>query len=210
MNFEKIIYENPEFLASLFDALPSMVFVLDSDRKIIYWNPAADVLINSEAKNTFLERHGEALQCINSTDGPDGCGDSVACNDCVIKNSVEASLNGKKVYKKIAAMTLKRGADAVDKQFVLSAVPFKYENSLLTLLIMEDITELIALRGLLPICAWCKKIRNDQNYWESVEQYLHLHFDAEFTHGICPECVQKYHPEFYTVATGKLPGVKKK
>lgn len=44
------------------------------------------------------------------------------------------------------------------------------------------------LNGLLPICAYCKKIRNDQNYWQQVESYVAEHSDAQFSHGICPEC----------------------
>lgn len=52
------------------------------------------------------------------------------------------------------------------------------------------------LRGLLPICANCKKIRDDEGYWHQVEVYLREHSEAEFTHGICPECVQKLYPDF--------------
>jgi hypothetical protein len=48
-----------------------------------------------------------------------------------------------------------------------------------------------ALRGLLPICSWCKKIRDDRGYWQAVETYLVDHSHAEFTHGICPECLRK-------------------
>jgi hypothetical protein len=43
------------------------------------------------------------------------------------------------------------------------------------------------LRGLIPICAWCKKIRNDHGYWEQLELYLTNHSEADFTHGMCPE-----------------------
>jgi GAF domain-containing protein len=50
------------------------------------------------------------------------------------------------------------------------------------------------LRGLLPICAWCKRIRDDQGYWSQVEAYLHAHSDVDFTHGICPECLEKERP----------------
>jgi hypothetical protein len=50
------------------------------------------------------------------------------------------------------------------------------------------------LRGLLPICATCKKIRDDQGYWSQVELYISQHSDAEFTHGICPECMAKGTP----------------
>jgi hypothetical protein len=44
------------------------------------------------------------------------------------------------------------------------------------------------LKGLLPICSYCKKIRNDEGYWEKIEKYIKSHSAAEFTHGICPEC----------------------
>jgi len=47
------------------------------------------------------------------------------------------------------------------------------------------------LRGLLPMCAWCKKIRSDEGYWEQVETYIEEHSHASFTHGICPECLKK-------------------
>jgi DNA-binding response OmpR family regulator len=47
------------------------------------------------------------------------------------------------------------------------------------------------LQGLLPICCYCKKIRNDQNYWQQVDSYIADHSEAQFTHGICPECREK-------------------
>jgi PAS domain S-box-containing protein len=50
------------------------------------------------------------------------------------------------------------------------------------------------LRGLLPMCAWCKKIRNDKGYWQKVETYVQEHSGASFTHGICPECLNKVDP----------------
>lgn len=51
------------------------------------------------------------------------------------------------------------------------------------------------LRGILPICAHCKKIRNDKGYWEQVELYVSKHTEAKFSHGICPQCVSKYFPD---------------
>lgn len=52
------------------------------------------------------------------------------------------------------------------------------------------------LNGLLPICANCKKIRDDSGYWHQVERYIHDNTDASFTHGICPECAEKLYSEF--------------
>ncbi len=51
--------------------------------------------------------------------------------------------------------------------------------------------EIKQLRGLLPICAYCKRVRNDKNYWEQIESYIGDHSDVSFTHGICPECEAK-------------------
>lgn len=54
----------------------------------------------------------------------------------------------------------------------------------------------VQLRGLLPICSYCKRIRNDQNHWERVEVYVTEHTDAKFTHGICPTCLDAAKAEF--------------
>jgi phosphoserine phosphatase RsbU/P len=48
------------------------------------------------------------------------------------------------------------------------------------------------LQGLVPICMYCKKIRNDRNYWEQVESYISQHTEAEFSHGVCPDCYEKH------------------
>ena len=52
------------------------------------------------------------------------------------------------------------------------------------------------LRGLLPICCNCKKIRDDEGYWQQIESYIHKHSEAEFSHSICPECMAKLYPEY--------------
>jgi len=48
------------------------------------------------------------------------------------------------------------------------------------------------LSGLIPICAWCKSVRSDTGYWQSVEQYVRMHSDASFSHGMCPSCAEKF------------------
>ncbi|HEY0989199.1 MAG TPA: two-component regulator propeller domain-containing protein [Kofleriaceae bacterium] len=57
--------------------------------------------------------------------------------------------------------------------------------------VQEAVRELKVLSGLLPICAWCKKIRDDGGYWSKIEAYLSERTEAQFTHGICPECNEK-------------------
>ncbi|MFA5192237.1 MAG: hypothetical protein WC740_16050 [Verrucomicrobiia bacterium] len=54
--------------------------------------------------------------------------------------------------------------------------------------------EIKQLKGIIPICANCKKIRDDKGYWHQVEVYIGEHTAAEFSHGLCPDCVKKLHP----------------
>jgi DNA-binding response OmpR family regulator len=56
----------------------------------------------------------------------------------------------------------------------------------------EALASVKTLQGLLPICSYCKKIRNDRNYWQQVEGYISDHSDAQFSHGICPECYTRF------------------
>ena len=48
------------------------------------------------------------------------------------------------------------------------------------------------MQGLLPICAYCKRIRDDQNYWQQVESYIGAHTDAQFSHSYCPDCFDQH------------------
>jgi hypothetical protein len=56
------------------------------------------------------------------------------------------------------------------------------------------LNEINSLRGILPLCSFCKKIRNDSGYWEQVDVYIHKHSQADISHSICPECRQKHYP----------------
>jgi len=62
--------------------------------------------------------------------------------------------------------------------------------------LQRSLAEVKTLRGIVPICASCKKIRDDHGYWSQVEVYVRDHTEAEFSHGVCPECMKKLYPEF--------------
>ena len=61
----------------------------------------------------------------------------------------------------------------------------------------EALAEVRRLEGLIPICAGCKQIRDDRGFWNSVESYISEHSDAEFSHGVCPECLERLYPEIH-------------
>lgn len=74
----------------------------------------------------------------------------------------------------------------------------------LTARVEQTIADLKILRGLLPICASCKKIRGDNGYWSQLETYIRDHSQAEFTHSICPDCMKQLYPES---RAGRVPGI---
>ena len=61
----------------------------------------------------------------------------------------------------------------------------------------DTLTEVKTLRGILPLCSFCKKVRDDKGYWEQVDTYLQKHSGADISHGICPDCLKKYYPDEY-------------
>jgi hypothetical protein len=119
---------------------------------------------------------------------------------------VEAGLDDKWGPQDVLAMTLPPlfyqtgwfdALAALSIALVLVAIPLLRVRQLrvrareLDKRVQEAIGELKVLSGLLPMCAWCKKIRDDQGYWSKIEAYLSARTDAQFTHGICPDCTKK-------------------
>ncbi|HOO45484.1 MAG TPA: MCP four helix bundle domain-containing protein [Deltaproteobacteria bacterium] len=97
----------------------------------------------------------------------------------------------------IALITLNRLYYAI-KRYRL----FQEENERLIVELKQALTEVRKLSGFLPICASCKKIRDDKGYWNQIESYIRDHSEAQFSHSLCPECSEKLYGEF-TKKSGK-------
>lgn len=193
---DKSFFQNNLHLRSILDALPSAVFVVDSNFNIFDMNPAAAELFGIESDVELYRLCGEIMHCMYAAVAKDGCGTSEHCPDCVVRNSVENCRKGKKTSRKKYKMKIKKNGKLSDVYMLITASPLAYENDQLVLLVIEDISEVILLKDLIPICSNCKKIRNDENYWEAVTDYLNKTADIEFTHGICPECRKKLYGEY--------------
>lgn len=98
------------------------------------------------------------------------------------------------------------GADYITKPFQLDEVMARVQTHLTNYRLQRERKQMIAdleealadvktLSGLLPICAHCKKIRDDQGYWGQIEEYIQEHSNAQFSHGICPACIDQLYPE---------------
>lgn len=188
--------EMGEIVASILDAIPAPIFLVDDDVQILGYNLSAANLLAQDPEIVMRRRAGEILHCLHATETAGGCGRADFCKDCLVRNSVYKSVRGGQVVRKKIRMELVREGRPIGIYLLVTTAPFNHQGNSRVLLILEDISELMELKTILPICAHCKNIRNDQEYWQSVEKYFSEHLDLEFSHGICPDCAQKFFPEF--------------
>ena len=82
-----------------------------------------------------------------------------------------------------------------EKKIIYKRKHMEKEREKLIADLQDAIAKVNTLKGLLPICANCKKIRDDKGRWEQIESYIREHSEAELTHSICPECAKKLYPD---------------
>jgi nitrogen fixation/metabolism regulation signal transduction histidine kinase len=181
-----------DFLRAVLDANPDFMFVVDEDVRIIEFNRAAGQFLSVGRDQVLRRRGGDVLHCLHSTETPDGCGRAPYCQTCVVRNSVKEAFQGQAVVRRKNRLELVSAGNKKRIHVSITASPFRYEEKQLALLVIEDISELEEIRRIIPICAKCKKIRDDEQYWAELEAYFKEHMDLDFTHGLCPQCFQEF------------------
>lgn len=177
---------------ALIDAIPDPVFVVDGDVRVLDCNPAAAEMVG-DSMFVLNERGCDMLHCLNASS--QGCGLAAACRGCAIRNSVSLALKGERPRRTRYKLERMGREGPVVSHLLVTAAPFNYQGSRLVLLILEDISELVELKRMLPICAHCHRVRDDAAYWQDVESYCRRKLDIEFSHGICPECLKRHYPD---------------
>lgn len=81
-------------------------------------------------------------------------------------------------------------------EMALTRIRLEKEREDLINQLQQALSQVKLLSGLLPICAWCKKIRDDKGYWQQIECYIQQHSEATFSHGLCRECAKKHYPDY--------------
>ncbi|HMK57161.1 MAG TPA: PAS domain-containing protein [Dissulfurispiraceae bacterium] len=175
----------------LFNAIPAIALIVDHDVRIVDYNAAASKLFGDNPDLIINQRGGKAFDCIHSAEVEEGCGRAPHCRTCVIRNSVKEASAGRNIVRSRARLELVADNRLNEVFALISASPFEYDGRGLVLLVIEDISEIIELQRIIPICMTCKKIRNDDRYWTDVAAYFSKHLDVEFSHGYCPDCAEK-------------------
>ena len=179
---------------SILNAMPLPIFLVDEEIRIYELNTVATKVFDLDREMALQQRSGNVLHCLHSTDMPEGCGSAPDCSDCVIRNSVLSCLSGQSVHRRRMKFTVKSTEKKRELELLVTVAPVP-ESSGLALLVLEDITELSLLKNIIPICMHCKKVRDDHQYWQQVEGYFHHFIGVEFSHGVCPDCMNQYYSD---------------
>lgn len=190
------LVDEGDYLRHVLDAIPAPLYVIGADLRIRDMNRAAKDLAGGEGPIVFRRLCGDFLRCANTVDSGTPCGETPACPDCVIRRAVERAARGRPTLRRKATMRFRNRDQA--RQLVtllVTAAPFTYGSEGFALVILEDITELTELRRLLPMCAHCHRVRDEDQLWDEVEAYLAKHTNVELTHGLCPDCRKELYPD---------------
>ncbi len=137
----KGVLQRPQFLTHLFDAIPSMLLIVDKDARVVHLNAAAKKMYSAGMLHAYPESSGAIMSCVHAAETPGGCGNTKSCRSCVIRSTAKEASQGKKLYRQEAKMEVVHENGVRDAYIMITASPFVYENESLVLLIMEDVTE---------------------------------------------------------------------
>lgn len=186
-----------DFHRALIDSIPSPLFVVDDDMRIVAFNRAASAMLGDKPTLAMNRKGGEALHCIHSAEALGGCGASEACRTCVIRNAVGETLRAGTVVRRPQRMQLV-GSDGVRDVYLLITTSLLRGEPTprLAVLIFQDIGELVSSQGIVPVCMHCGRVQETTRQWSPMATYLSDHLDLGLSHGLCPECMQKHYPDY--------------
>ncbi len=108
---------------AVFDALPSLIFIVDDDVRIYECNAAAENLLGAKSATVLRKRAGQVLHCLHAADVPEGCGRAEFCRDCVIRNAVAEAFRGNRVVRSRTRLEIMSNGAAIEIYALISATP---------------------------------------------------------------------------------------
>jgi hypothetical protein len=125
-------------MPEVFDARPSLVFVVDEDVRIQEYKATASVYLMAEGMTVHNRRAGEIMHCRHSSEVEEGCGRSQFCKDCIIRNSVAEAFQGNLVVRRRTKIEFIPDANRIEIDAQITAYPVSFQNRPLVLLVIES------------------------------------------------------------------------
>jgi sigma-B regulation protein RsbU (phosphoserine phosphatase) len=190
-----------QYLAAIVESSQDAIYGKDLDSIVASWNPAAERLFGYSAEEIVghstvdlfpSNRRDELIDIIGSIRR----GETVS-----IPETERLHRNGRTIPVSITISPIRNtqneiiGASCIARD-LRPQKQAEQERRQLNSRLSDAASEVKVLTGMLPICASCKRIRDDQGYWEQVETYISKHFEIVFSHSLCPECAVEYERQF--------------
>ena len=168
---------------------------------ITSWNKAAETIYGYSA----AEAIGQPISFLTPPDAPDEVANilkKIERNERIVHyETIRLRKDGRTINISLSVSPLRDdtgeivGASSIVRD-ITERESMRREREKLIAELQEALAKVKNLKGLLPICAWCKKIRDDRGYWRQLEAYISEHSEADFSHGICPACAKKVREGF--------------
>jgi PAS domain S-box-containing protein len=207
---EERLQQSEGRMRAITDSAQDAILMMDPEGRVSFWNPAAERILGYTcaealgqnlhdliAPARFHPAHLTAFAAFLQAGQGAAVGKTVEL-EARRKDGQEIS-----VQLSLSAVQMNDGWHAVGLiRDITARKRAEAERDQLIQDLQKSLANVKALSGLLPICAGCKKIRDDQGYWSQVESYVQKHSEATFTHGLCPDCIKKYYPELDEAGPG--------
>ena len=183
-------------LGVIFENMSDGIIEVHPSQKIIYTNPVALNLIGETEEKLLatdfidLFAENEHLRIQENFKGVKHQQQKIGYDDPVVLNDTMLMLNFLPIKDNGHHSTI------IIIQDITALKQADEEREKLINQLQEALAEVKTLRGILPFCSFCKKIRDDKGYWQQVDVYIHQYSEADISHSICPECMKKHYPEF--------------
>lgn len=197
----KMIRQQRDFLQETIESITSPFYVIDAnDYSIVMANSASGFQGSARSKSCYSLTHNREKPCY-STGYPCPLETVKETGKATTVEHVHSDNDGCTSIVEIHGypITDEKGVVTRMAEYCLDITERKQceeKRERLVAQLQSAISQIKALEGLLPICSHCKKIRDDNGYWSQVEDYIRKHSKAEFSHGICPDCLKKLYPEY--------------
>jgi len=192
------ILRDAEALGAILDAYPAPSLVVDKEVRTLFINRAARRALglqDEQMEPATLRRSGHHLHCVHAGETPEGCGSAPACRRCALQDSVGSAFAAEAVRHSRAILHLVTPNGLADVQFRISAAPVRRGDFVASILTLESVSDVFKVTSLIPICFHCRKVKDEEHGWQTVEDYFKHRADIDFSHALCTDCLKQHYPE---------------
>jgi PAS domain S-box-containing protein len=190
-------------LSIVYDAIDSTVggiIITDTQGKITYVNPSFLRMFGYRDKsevigmNAALLFPGDEIRHFADVEAV------IDVSDGATEEFTVQTKDGEMCFVEVSSSVVRNSSGKIDGRMasfvdITRRKQLELEQQTLIQKLQDALEKIKTLRGLIPICAACKNIRDDQGFWHHVEEYISKRSDAKFSHGVCPDCMKKIYPE---------------